>query len=310
MSIPTISAVIGSGSMGPGIAALLARYGSQVRLNDISEEALARAEQVCAGATKALDALDVPVVPGGSVTFELDQATALDGASLIIEAIPERIDLKKTVLQQIEAVVAEDAIIATNTSGIPISDMAVAMAHPERFIGMHWSNPPHLIPMIELIKGDRTTDEVQDTLIEIVEAFGYEAVVEKEKAGFIENRVLYAVLRECLALLEEGVATQRDLDTCVKWGVGYKLAVIGPMRLVDMAGLDIYEAVASYLNSDLSNETGVSELVTRLTKDKKLGMKTGQGLYEYNNGEVAEKRADIVQGLITVRKALSAIKPV
>jgi 3-hydroxybutyryl-CoA dehydrogenase/5-formyl-3-hydroxy-2-methylpyridine 4-carboxylate dehydrogenase len=164
--------------------------------------------------------------------------------------------------------------------------------------------------MIEVIKGEKTTDEVQETLIEIVEAFGYEAVVEKEKAGFIENRVLYAVLRECLALLEEGIATQRDLDTCVKWGVGYKLAVIGPMRLVDMAGLDIYEAVASYLNSDLSNEAGVSELVTRLTKDKKLGMKTGEGLYEYNNGEVAEKRADIVQGLISVRKALSAIKPV
>lgn len=310
MSMPKISAVIGSGSMGPGIAALLARYGSEVRLNDISEEALTRAEQVCAGATRALDQLDVPVTPGGSVSFELDQTKALEGADLVIEAIPERIDLKKQVLRQIEAVVAPDAIIATNTSGIPISDMAVAMSRPERFIGMHWSNPPHLIPMIEIIKGDATSDEVQEQLIQIVESFGYEAVVEKEIAGFVENRVLYAVLRECLAMLEEGIATQRDLDTCVKWGVGYKLAVIGPMRLVDMAGLDIYEAVGSYLNAQLSNESGVSPLVTRLTEENKLGMKTGGGLYSYNNGEVAEKRADIIQGLIEVRKTLSAIKPI
>lgn len=310
MSIPKISAVIGSGSMGPGIASLLSRYGSEIRLHDVSAEALARAETVCAGATKALDDLDVPVVPGGSISFEPDQKAALDGADIVIEAIPEKIDLKKTVLAQIEEVVGKDVIIATNTSGIPISDMAVAMTHPQRFIGMHWSNPPHLIPMIEIIKGDRTADEVQTALVDIVESFGYEAVVEKEVPGFIENRVLYAVLRECMALLEEGVATQKDLDTCVKWGVGYKLAVIGPMRLVDMAGLDIYEAVASYLNADLSAEKGISSLVTDLTSNNKLGMKTGDGLYSYGGGEVAAKRADIVAGLVSVRKALSAIKPV
>lgn len=308
MSLPKICAVIGSGSMGPGIAALLARYGSEVRLHDISADALKRAEQVCAGATKALDELEVPVTEGGAVSFELDQTAALQDASLVIEAIPEQIDLKKKVLAQIEAVVAPEAIIATNTSGIPISDMAVSMSNPERFIGMHWSNPPHLIPMIEIIKGAQTDDAVQQQLVEIVKSFGYEAVVEKEIAGFVENRVLYAVLRECMALLEEGIATQEDLDTCVKWGVGYKLAVIGPMRLVDMAGLDIYEAVGSYLNAQLSNESGVSSLVTRLTAENKLGMKTGEGLYQYGEGEVDQKRSDIIKGLIETRKTLSSIK--
>lgn len=310
MNMPKISTVIGSGSMGPGIAALLARHGSEVRLNDISEEALERAKKVCEGATKVLDQLGEPTIPGGSVSFELDQQKALQDTELVIEAIPERIELKKTVLKQIESVVAPDTIIATNTSGIPISDMAVSMTNPERFIGMHWSNPPHLIPMIEVIKGDATEDSVQDRLIKIVESFGYEAVVEKEIAGFVENRVLYAVLRECMALLEEGIVTQKDLDTCVKWGVGYKLAVIGPMRLVDMAGLDIYEAVGSYLNADLSNESGVSSLVTSLTKDNKLGMKTGDGLYNYTEGEVDSKRADIIQGLVEVRKTLSSIKSI
>ncbi|MEU2599036.1 3-hydroxyacyl-CoA dehydrogenase NAD-binding domain-containing protein [Streptomyces hirsutus] len=310
MSIPKVATVIGAGSMGPGIAALLARYGSQVRVNDISEEVLARAEKVAAGASATLDELDVPTVPGGSIVFEADQAKALDGTELVIEAIPEKIELKKTLLAQVEAVVGDDVIIATNTSGIPISDMGKEMAHPERLIGMHWSNPPHLIPMIEVIKGEHTTDAVQDKLIEIVKAFGYEAVVEKEVPGFIENRVLYAIMRECLSLIEQGVATQRDLDTCIKWGIGYKLAVIGPMRLLDMAGLDIYESVASYLNQDLSNESGVSTRIAELTSQKKLGMKTGEGMYTYGEGEVDAKRDDIVRGLVATRKVLSEIKPV
>ncbi|WP_420000006.1 3-hydroxyacyl-CoA dehydrogenase NAD-binding domain-containing protein [Streptomyces boninensis] len=310
MTIPKTIAVIGSGSMGPGIAALLARYGSDVRLNDVSAEALARAEGICAGIVTHLDQLDVPLTAGGSVTFERDQAKALDGVDLVIEAVPEKLDLKKTVLAQVEAAVRDDVIIATNTSGIPISDMAVDMAHPERLIGMHWSNPPHLIPMIEVVKGEHTDPAIEERLVGMVEGFGYEAVVEKEVPGFVENRVLYAVLRECMALVEEGVVSQKDLDTAVKWGIGYKLAVIGPMRLVDMAGLDIYEAVGSYLNRDLSNEAGVSSLVTDLTAEGKLGMKTGGGLYEYGDGEVAAKRADIIAGLVSVRKALSAIKPV
>ncbi|MGP4112275.1 3-hydroxyacyl-CoA dehydrogenase NAD-binding domain-containing protein [Streptomyces sp. 4N509B] len=310
MSIPKTCAVIGAGSMGPGIAALLARYGSEVRLNDVSQEALTRAEAVCAGVVTHLDELDVPVTPGGSVLFEADLAKALAGADFVIEAIPEKLDLKKTVLAQIEAAVGDDVIIATNTSGIPISDMAVALTHPGRFIGMHWSNPPHLIPMIEVVRGRDTAEDVEARLVTIVESFGFEAVREKEVPGFIENRVLYAVLRECLALAEEGVASQRDLDTCVKWGIGYKLAVIGPMRLLDMAGLDIYEAVGSYLNRELSTETGVSSLVTDLTAQGKLGMKTGDGLYSYGEGDVAAKRAQIVRGLVKVRKALSSIEPV
>lgn len=310
MNAPTVSAVIGSGTMGPGIAALLARHGSRVRLQDIDSVVLAQAEKVCEGAGRVLDELGVPIASGGAVSFELDQATALDGVDLVIEAIPENLELKKSVLAQMEATIGADVIIATNTSGIPVSDMAADMSHPERLIGMHWSNPPHLIPMIEVVKGERTGDDVQTRLVDIVEDFGYEAVVEKEVPGFIENRILYAILRECLSLVEQGVATQKDLDTCVKWGIGYKLSVIGPMRLLDMAGLDIYESVAGYLNADLSSETGVSPLVTGLTSQRKLGMKSEDGMYTYGEGDVAAKRADIVRGLIEVRKTLSEITPV
>ena len=310
MSIPTITTVIGSGSMGPGIAALLARSGSQVRLNDISQEALDRARTVIDGASAVLDELGTPSIDGGSVTYETDLRAALDGADFVIEAVPEKLELKRTVLAQVEEIVSPTTIIATNTSGIPITTMAEGMQSPERFIGMHWSNPPHLIPMIEVIKGEQTSEEVEKELVTVVESFGYQAVREKEKAGFVENRVLYAVLRECMALLEEGIATQQDLDTCIKWGVGYKLAVIGPMRLVDMAGLDIYESVAGYLNQDLDDRKDVPELVGKLTAEGRLGMKSGQGLYDYAAGEVEVKRADIIRGLVAVRKTLSEITPV
>ncbi|KIH98054.1 3-hydroxybutyryl-CoA dehydrogenase [Streptomonospora alba] len=310
MNVPGICAVIGSGTMGPGIAALLARHGSEVRLNDISQEALDRAESACTAASGALDQLGTPVTEGGSVSFELDAAAALDGAELVIEAVPEEIGLKRRVLERIEAAVGTGVVIATNTSGIPISDMAAAMAHPQRLVGMHWSNPPHLIPMIEVIRGERTDPAVETATVAIVEALGYKAVVEKEVPGFVENRVLYAIMRECLSLVEQGVASQEDIDTCVKWGIGYKLAVIGPMRLLDMAGLDIYSSVSGYLNPDLSDEKGISPLVTKLTEQNRLGMKTEDGMYPYAEGEVAAKRADILRGLVTVRKALSEITPV
>jgi 3-hydroxyacyl-CoA dehydrogenase len=310
MTIPAVTTVVGAGTMGPGIAAVLARVGSDVRVQDVSAEALERAKSAYDLAAKVLEDLEAPRNRGGSVEFLSELAPALRGSEFIVEAVPEKIELKKTLLAEIEKSVASSAIIATNTSGIPISDMADGLAHPERFIGMHWSNPPHLIPMIEIIRGDATSDAVQSQLVEIVRSFGYEAVLEKETPGFVENRVLYAIMRECLALVEEGIVSQKDLDTCVKWGIGYKLSVVGPMRLLDMAGLDVYENVSTYLNARLSSSSGVPEVVTKLTAKGKLGMKSGDGMYSYGEGEVAAKRAAIVQGLVAARKALSATTPV
>lgn len=310
MNIPPVTAVVGSGTMGPGIAAVLARYGSRVRINDVSADALARAKSAVSTADGVLAGLGVPETPGGSVLYETDLAAAVRDAGLVVEAVPEDADLKKRVLDQIEAGVATDAIIATNTSGIPVSTLAATMRHPERFVGMHWSNPPHLIPMIEVVPGEQTGPEARNAVVEIVRAIGYESVLEKEVPGFVENRILYAILRECLALVDQGVIAKEDLDTCVKWGIGYKLAVIGPMRLLDLAGLDIYESVASYLNRDLSNSAEVPAVVTDLTRQGRLGMKTGAGMYTYDDDAAAAKRAEIIRGLVTVRQALAGIDPV
>lgn len=309
-SLPRIATVVGSGTMGPGIAATLARAGVTVRLYDISAEAIERAEAAYGVVQGVLAAVDSPSSPGGSVTFGTDLDASLEGTELIIEAVPERLDLKQKVLADLEARIGDDVIIATNTSGIPITTMGETMSRPGRLIGMHWSNPPHLIPMIEVIPGEATDPALVEKLIGIVKAFDYVPVLEKEIPGFVENRVLYAILRECMALLDEGIVTPEGLDACVKWGIGYKLSVVGPTRLLDMAGLDIYQAVSGYLNKELDASTETPQLILDKIAQGKLGFKSGAGMYEYGPGDVDAKRKEIITGLIAARKTLSSIPEV
>jgi len=289
------------------MGAVLARAGIDTALHDVSDEILERAKGGYQLATGALDRVEAASAPGGSVAFENDLSKALAGAELVLEAIPEKLALKREVTAQLEDHLADDAIIASNTSGIPITQIATALKHPARFVGMHWSNPPHLIPMIEVVPGEQTAAATTDKIVAIIGAFGYEAVTEKEVPGFVENRILYAILRECLSLVERGIVSETDMDTCVKWGIGYKLAVIGPMRLLDLAGLDIYSSVASYLNPDLSAAKEVPAMVKEKADAGQLGMKTLGGIYPYTAEQVAERRAEIAKGLIAVRKTLSAL---
>ncbi|MGH2986699.1 MAG: 3-hydroxyacyl-CoA dehydrogenase NAD-binding domain-containing protein [Solirubrobacterales bacterium] len=299
------AAVIGTGTMGPGMGAVLERAGIEVALYDVSEEAVERARKGVDLARGVLERLEVERVDGGDIRFETDLAAALDGADLVLEAVPEKLELKQEVFADFERHVADDAILSSNTSGIPITKIAENLEHPERVVGMHWSNPPHLIPMIEVIPGEQTSEETIAAAKGLIERLGYRAsMLNKEVPGFVENRVLYAIMRECLALVDEGVIDAEELDLNVKWGIGYKLAVIPPMQLLDVAGLDIYESVAGYLNSDLSTEPGVSETVTRLTNEGKLGIKTGGGLFSYSEDELAELPAKRAAALVAVRKTL------
>ncbi|HVB51402.1 MAG TPA: 3-hydroxyacyl-CoA dehydrogenase NAD-binding domain-containing protein [Acidimicrobiales bacterium] len=307
MTVPKITAVVGAGTMGPGIAAVLSRLGSTVRLNDVDAAVLERAKGATELALTILDRVNAPKAEGGSVSYELDLKTAVTGANLVIEAVPERLALKREIFAKFEEYTAADVILATNTSGIPISDIALELKNPERVIGMHWSNPPHLIPMIEVVPGEKTSDAVRDALVATINDIGFAAVVEKEVPGFVENRILYAILRECVSLVERGIVSAADMDVAVKWGIGYKLAVIGPMRLLDMAGLDIYQSVAGYLNKDLSNSAEVSTMITERTAQGKLGMKTLGGMYEYTEEEVKACRAEIAAGLVAVRNTLQSL---
>jgi 3-hydroxyacyl-CoA dehydrogenase len=298
------AAVIGTGTMGPGIGAVLARAGIATALYDVSDKALEQAQAGVQLAADVLDRLEAPKMDGGSVRFDSELAAALDRADVVFEAVPEKLELKHEVFPAFEQHVAEDAILASNTSGIPITKIAAVCAHPGRVVGMHWSNPPHLIPMIEVIPGERTDQRVVDNACELIRTFGYHPVVEKEVPGFVENRVLYAILRECLDLVDRGIIDPEGMDLNVRWGIGYKLAVIGPMELLDMAGLDIYNAVGSYLNQDLSTSGEVSSMIRDRIAKGKLGMKTGSGIYDYTPEQIQTLRAQRAAKLVAVRKAL------
>ncbi len=299
-------AIIGTGTMGPGIGAVLARAGHPVVLHDISPETLNRAIGLAERAEAILERLEAPTVLGGSIRVEGDLAEAVSGASLVIEAIPERLDLKRQLFADVEQMTSSETILASNTSGLRITDIAAELTRPGRVIGMHWSNPPHLIPMIEVVPGERTSAITSHSVVALVESLGYEPVVEKEIMGFVENRILYAIMRECLDLVDQGIINQVDLDTCVRWGIGFKLAVIGPMALIDMAGVDIYQAVASYLNRDLSARPDVAPLIGQLIDQGRLGVKTLGGLYDYTEESRAGLAARRADALVRVRKAMSA----
>ncbi len=300
-------AIMGTGAMGPGMGAVLARAGMAVRMYDTSADAIEAAKAMHGLASGVLEKLETPDQGGGSVSYATDVAEALDGVDAVIEAVPEKLELKKQVFAEYEQHTSPDAILMSNTSGIPITKIAEDLQHPERVIGTHWSNPPHLIPMIEVIPGEKTSQATVDAAVEMIGDVGYvPSRIKKEVPGFVENRILYAIMRECLALVDEGVVDLDELDTNVKWGIGYKLAVIPPMQLLDMAGLDIYSAVASYLNKDLSNEQGLSSTIQALVDQGRLGIKTKGGIFDYDDEKIAELRAQRFGGLVKVRKALSS----
>lgn len=306
-------AVVGAGTMGPGMAAVFARCGFETRLTDIKPEMLERARgtvdtvyKVLMGAGFITEA-DAEV-GRGRLSFTQDVGAAVRGADFVLESIPEHLELKQQVFRELEPHVSEDAILASNTSGLPITELGKACRSPRRVVGMHWSNPPHLIPVIEVIRGTETSQEVVDAVFRVVERLEMIPVlVRRDVPGFVENRILYAIMREALHLLEQGIASAEDIDTITKWGIGYKLAVIGPLELLDVAGLDIYHSVASYLNRDLSSRSDVSPLIKEKVERGELGIKTGRGLFEYTPEQIAQIMQRRMRLLLASRKALSSV---
>jgi 5-formyl-3-hydroxy-2-methylpyridine 4-carboxylic acid 5-dehydrogenase len=297
-------AVIGVGTMGPGIAATLSRGGLDMVLYDVSAEQLRKAEADMPSLQKVLDEIKV-AASSGKISYESDLARAVREADFVIEAVPERLELKQRVFAELDRLARPAAILASNTSGIPITRLQEAVARKSRVVGMHWSNPPHVIPMVEVIAGEHTDPGVVERTRRLVADCGLIAVlVDKEVPGFVHNRLLYAVLREAVSLVEKGVVSPEELDKCFKWGLGLKLAVIGPMELLDVAGLDIYAAVAGYLNADLDNSARVPDYIAGKVQAKRFGMKTGEGIYQYTPQKLGALRAERAAKLIAVRKTL------
>jgi 3-hydroxybutyryl-CoA dehydrogenase/5-formyl-3-hydroxy-2-methylpyridine 4-carboxylate dehydrogenase len=304
----TTAAVVSIGAMGPGIAATLCRAGMKVTTFDVSAEQRAKAAQSLKTATGVLANLGVPDRSNGAeVRIAETLEDCVKGVDVVVETVPEKLEIKAKVFQEIDKAAGKTCIIASNTSGIPITKLQAGNSAPGRVVGMHWSNPPHIIPMIEVIAGNESAPATVSWLVDTIKGLVLLAVVvQKDVPGFVENRILYALLRECVDLVEKGVIDAAGLDTCVSWGIGYKLSVIGPMALLDMAGLDIYQAVGSYLNKELCNRGDVSGYVTERTASGKLGMKTKGGIFSYTPERIAELQGQRARKLVGVRKALES----
>jgi len=303
--------IVGAGTMGPGIAVTFARHGYVTTLSDIDATQIAKAGAKVDFAFDTLRtgglASDTDVdAARARLTLAVDASDAIAAADFVLENAPERLEVKRSIFASLSERTGEHAILASDTSGIPISALQEGLPSAGRVVGMHWSNPPHLIPVIEVVKGARTSAATVETTKAVVESLGMlPAIVDRDVPGFVENRILYAIMREALHLLDEGVASAEAIDTVVRWGIGYKLGVVGPLRLLDMAGLDIYTSVASYLNRDLCNDSGISSTVTRRVGEGRLGIKTQAGLFDYTPEEVERLARERGRLFVASRKALT-----
>lgn len=299
--------LLGLGTMGPGIAARLAYSGVSVRVYDTSESAVERSKGLIDSAFIILDKLNIE--PSKNKCRDIKFSTSLDecveNSDLVIENVPEDIAIKSALYKKIDPIISPSTIVASNTSGIQITQLQDFISNPERFIGMHWSNPPHIIPMIEVIAGKKTDKQTVENVRNFIKLLHLLPVVVKQDVpGFVENRVLYALLREVVDLVERGVIDSEDIDTCVSWGIGFKIAVIGPMALLDMAGLDIYKSVSSFLNKDLSKKEDVASLILDKVNNKNLGIKTTKGIYDYTTEKILELKKERENKLVLIRQIL------
>jgi len=307
-------AVIGTGTMGPGIAQVFAQHEIAVQIFDIDLEQLKKARETLGANLNLMEQAGM-LSDTGAVEIQnriQDAASLADAvlnADLVLEVIPEVMDLKTKLLGELDEICGPDTILASNTSGLSITKMAQATRRPEKVVGMHWWNPPIIIPVIEIIKGESTGEDVLQTMDNLIRKIDKVPVlVKKDVPGFLGNRLQYALMREAIALLNEGVASAEDIDTMIKSGIGFKFPIMGPLETIDMAGLDIYFRVSQYLNKDLDKSEGAAPIVAKMVEQGDLGLKSGKGFYDYSNQDIKALMGGRIQKLLLLLKELGYVK--
>lgn len=278
--------------MGHGIAQVAAAAGYRVLLRDVDRESLARGIQ-------AIERNLVKGIQLGKLT-EADQDSTLQhirgtthleevaNADLIIEAAPERLELKQEILRELETHSSKAFIFATNTSSLSITEIAKASERPAQVVGMHFFNPVHIMRLVEIVVGKATSDDTVDIVREVSRKLRKEPIIVRDVPGFASSRLGVALGLEAMRMLEQGVATAKDIDTAMELGYNHPM---GPLKLTDHVGLDIRLNIAEYLYSELGSETfRPPEVLRRMVKEGKLGKKTGEGFYLWNN----EKQLSVV----------------
>jgi 3-hydroxybutyryl-CoA dehydrogenase len=282
VSVRTI-AVLGAGTMGHGIAHAAAVSGFETRLFDVSDAALARARsQIDAILRKAVElgkgtAADADAALGRLRT-STDVAAALTGADFVIEAAPERMDLKLSLFADVERHAPADAVVATNTSALSITEMAGLLRKPARVAGMHFFNPVHKMKLIEIVRALESSAETLETVEAVARRMGKETVLVREAPGFITTRVNASIGNEAFYMLMEGVASARDIDKALKLGLNHPM---GPFELVDLVGLDTRLSILEYLHRSMGEKYRPCPLLAQYVRAGRLGRKVGKGVYEY-----------------------------
>lgn len=278
-----IIAVLGCGTMGHGIAQMAASAGYRVIMRDVEREALARAVQAIERNLEKGIRLGKLTEEDCDLTLQRLRGTVhlseTAEADLFIEAAPEVLELKQSILREVEAVARRAFIFASNTSSLSITELARGSRHPERVVGMHFFNPVHIMRLLEIIRGQATCADT----VNIVRAVGLrmkkEPIIVKDVPGFASSRLGVALGLEAMRMLEEGVASAKDIDTAMELGYNHPM---GPLRLTDLVGLDVRLKIAEYLHTALHSETfRPPDLLRRMVAEGKLGKKTGEGFYKW-----------------------------
>ena len=308
-------AVLGLGTMGVGIAQVFALGGCRVRAFD--QSASVRDSTIDRMRTEMEQTRDAGITPADAIDPALSRVTiceteedAFEGTEFMTEAVVEKLEVKQELFARVEAFAAKECILASNTSTYPMTQIATDMKSPERAVCTHWFNPGHIVPLVEVIPGEKTADEVTRVSLALLERVGKTAVhIRKELPGFLINRINVALLREVLDLLRQGVASDEDIDRAVMSSTGFRLATMGPLRIFDFAGHDVNGPVMDGLLKEISSTTEVPEIVTRLIESGDLGVKTGKGVYDYSHTTPEREREFRDRRFLKIKKLFHDTKP-
>ena len=278
-----VLAILGAGTMGHGIAQVAALAGYDVRLTDVSDEALERAmERVEAQLDKGVELgkvePDVRDAALGRLRATSDAAEAMAGAEIVVEAVPEVLALKQEILAGAAEIVQPNTLLATNTSSLSITAIAEAVPGQERVVGMHFFNPVHIMALVEIVRGDRTAPDAVERAREAAERMGKTPIVVVDSPGFASSRLGIALGLEAIRMVEAGVASAEDIDRAMELGYRHPM---GPLRLTDLVGLDVRLEIARYLHRELGDRFQPPELLEQMVEEGKLGKKSGRGFYAW-----------------------------
>ena len=283
-------AVIGAGAMGNGIAHTFAQSGYKVQLIDVNQAALSKALQTI---SKNLDRLvskgkieeSTKIETLSNISTFTDITEGVEYASLVIEAATESIDLKLKIFKQLDAACPEDTILATNTSSISITQIAAVTSRPEQVIGMHFMNPVPIMPLVEIIVGYNTSENVLSFTKKLAEQIGKTPVIVNDYPGFVANRILIPMINEAIDALHSGVAGVKEIDTIMKLGMAHPM---GPLELADFIGLDVCLSILEVMyNGFKKSKYAPNPLLVNMVQAGKHGVKSGEGFYNYANNRKA-----------------------